>query len=133
MWNEGKSVKKIITASIVSVMLLSGLTACGGSQTTNQSAPAASSAADGNTVTVTATNFKFEPAEIHVKKGDKVTLKLANKQGMHGLAVPELKVDLKKDGDTATFTADKTGAFDFQCSVMCGAGHTDMKGKIVVE
>jgi cytochrome c oxidase subunit 2 len=125
--------KKLITASIVSVMLLSGLTACGSSQNASQSTPAASSAASGNTVTVTATNFKFEPAEIHVKKGDKVTLKLANTQGMHGIAVPDLKVDLKKDGDTSTFTADKTGTFDFQCSVMCGAGHANMKGKIVVE
>jgi cytochrome c oxidase subunit 2 len=68
-----------------------------------------------------------------VKKGDKVTLKLDSKEGMHGISQPDLKIDLKKTGETATFTADKTGSFDFACSVMCGAGHANMKGKIIIE
>jgi len=91
-------------------------------------------AATGNVteVTVTGTNFDWDVKEIKVKKGDKVKLTLVNKQGMHGIEIPDLKVNLDKAG-TKEFVADKVGTFDFKCSVMCGTGHGDMIGKLIVE
>ncbi|MGN7357606.1 cupredoxin domain-containing protein [Paenibacillus sp. SAF-054] len=83
-------------------------------------------------IKVTATNFQFEPAEIRVKKGDKVKITLVNKEGAHGIEIPDFKVNLQQEG-SAEFTADKAGEHEFHCSVMCGAGHDNMVGKIIVE
>jgi cytochrome c oxidase subunit 2 len=127
--------KKIIVTLMLVIGLVSALSACGSSGSSDsKGAPTAPSSSDGgSTITITASNFKFEPAEIKVKKGDKVTLKLDSKEGMHGISQPDLNIDLKKTGETVTFTADKTGTFVFACNVMCGAGHPNMKGKIIVE
>jgi len=127
---------KIIAA--VSVIALS-LMGCG-SNNNNNAAGSDSGAGAGNTgsgeekaITVDASNFLFEPEEIRVKKGDTVTITLANKEGNHGMAIPDLNVDIKKNNGTATFKADKAGEFEIICSVMCGAGHSDMTSKLIVE
>ena len=31
------------------------------------------------------------------------------------------------------FTAAQAGRYPFRCSVMCGSGHLDMKGELIVE
>ncbi|MEB3104031.1 cupredoxin domain-containing protein [Ferviditalea candida] len=83
-------------------------------------------------ITITATNFKFDQTEIHVKKGDKIKLTLKNENGVHGLAIPDFGVKIDGSG-TAEFVADKAGSFDFNCSVLCGPGHDGMVGKLIVE
>jgi cytochrome c oxidase subunit 2 len=83
-------------------------------------------------IIVTAKNFEFDKKEIHVKKGDKVKLTLKNAQGAHGLEIPDYNVNLKHEG-TTEFVADKAGTFDYNCSVMCGTGHDNMTGKLIVE
>lgn len=116
-------------------------TGCGGGKSGNESSPSASQAAsqaagaESGTVqefTVKATNFAFEPQEIKVKQGDTVKITLNNAQGNHGLQIEGYDKEVKGD-QTITFTADKTGEFKFVCSIMCGAGHADMVGKLIVE
>ncbi len=54
----------------------------------------------------------------------------------HGFAIPEFKVNetLVSGKETVVeFTPDKKGEFAFFCSVVCGEGHRDMKGKLIVE
>lgn len=66
-------------------------------------------------------NFKFEPQEIAVKKGDTVTIKVTNTQGIHDFTIDEFNVKTKalKEGESeeVTFTVDKTGTFEFYCSI----------------
>ncbi|MDB4866548.1 MAG: cytochrome oxidase subunit [Cohnella sp.] len=83
-------------------------------------------------IKITATNFEYDQREVHVKKGEKIKLTFESKEGAHGLAIPDLNIDLKKSG-SVEFTAEKQGEFPMACSVMCGAGHTKMTGKIIVE
>lgn len=86
--------------------------------------------------TVTAKSWAFEPEVITVKQGDKVKLKIKSIDVTHGFALPDfdVKIDLVPNKEeTVEFTADKKGEFTFFCSVMCGEGHMDMKGKLVVE
>ncbi|UUZ84250.1 hypothetical protein LJK88_11305 [Paenibacillus sp. P26] len=51
---------------------------------------------------------------------------------MHGVSIPDLKVNLNKAG-SVEFVADKAGTFGYNCYVMCGFGHATMKGKRIVE
>lgn len=86
--------------------------------------------------TVTAKSWAFDPEVITVKQGDKVRLKIKSIDVTHGFALPDfnVKIDLVPNKEeTVEFTADKKGEFTFFCSVMCGEGHRDMNGKLVVE
>ena len=66
-------------------------------------------------------NFYFTPNKITVNKGDKVTIVFHNDGGFHNFMLDEftVKTDTIQGGKTATvtFTADKTGTFQYYCSV----------------
>ncbi len=88
-------------------------------------------------VTVTATEFKFDPATINATPGQTVNLTLKNSgtvQHTWALAPANVKltVDPGKTG-TATFTAPATaGTYQFDCDI---AGHKEagMIGQLVVK
>ena len=88
------------------------------------------------TVTVEGSNFKFVPAEIKVKKGQKVVVMFKNVGGFHDFVVDEFKAKTKqiKNGeeDRVEFVADKVGSFEYYCSV---GEHREMGmvGKLIVE
>jgi plastocyanin len=71
--------------------------------------------------TVEGSNFKFVPAVLKVKKGDTVEITFKNTGGTHNFMIDEFSVATNKIGDgeeeTVTFVADKTGKFDYYCSV----------------
>jgi len=84
---------------------------------------------------ITAKQFQFDPATIEVNKGDKVRLIVTSTDVPHGIAITEYGINEKLDPGkpvTIEFTADKQGTFTAFCSVVCGAGHSNMKGKIIV-
>lgn len=86
--------------------------------------------------TVTGSKFKFEPTKISVKKGDKVRVIFKNAEGVHDFTIDEFKVKTKqlkeKESETVEFVADKTGSFEYYCSV--GTHRTmGMKGTLIVE
>lgn len=84
---------------------------------------------------ITAEQFQFTPSTITVKKGDKVRLIVTSTDVTHGLAIPEFKVNMRLEKgkeQTAEFTADKAGTFTFYCSVVCGSGHSEMEGTLIV-
>ncbi|MBI2656817.1 cupredoxin domain-containing protein [Candidatus Woesearchaeota archaeon] len=111
------------------------------SQQNTQAAATAATAASssGNNVKefkITAKQFQFEPSTIEVNKGDKVRLVITSIDVPHGFAIPEYGINQRLDpGKPATieFTADKEGTFTTFCSVFCGSGHINMKGKLVVK
>ncbi|MGG1312744.1 MULTISPECIES: cupredoxin domain-containing protein [Cohnella] len=130
----------VLTGWMIAAAL--ALTACGGGDaggqaggaSSSQPASSASSAAAGSTkaITVKASNFKFDQTEIKVAKGETIALTLENEQGNHSLKIDGYDKTVK-GGKTVTFTADRTGEFKFYCDVMCGSGHADMVGKLIVE
>lgn len=130
--------------ALVSLAAVVALSACGNNNNDNgnasPSAPAASSpaasapaAGGGETkdITINAKNFEFDQQDIQLHVGDTVNLTLKNTSGAHGLEIPDLGVNIK-NGETATFTVDKAGTFDFNCSIQCGSGHDNMTGTITV-
>jgi len=85
---------------------------------------------------MTAKQFAFEPSTIEVNKGDRVRLIVTSTDVPHGIAIREYGINERLEVGkpvTIEFTADKQGTFMAFCSVFCGAGHTGMKGKIVVK
>lgn len=99
---------------------------------------AASDSAEGATVkeiSVEGGSFYFKPNEITVKKGEKVKITLTSVGGMHDFVSDALHVKSETiSGGTTTveFTPDKTGTFEFYCSI---GQHRQMgmKGKLIVE
>jgi len=85
---------------------------------------------------INGSNFAFAPSSIKVKKGDTVKITLKNVGGTHDLKIDEFKVATAKlaDGkeETVTFVADKSGTFEYYCSV---GNHRamGMKGALIVE
>lgn len=73
------------------------------------------------TITIEAGSFYYKPAEIRVKKGEKVKLVMNSVDMMHDFNIDELgvKIPIAKAGETATveFTPDKVGEFEYYCSV----------------
>lgn len=98
---------------------------------------AASLATEARVVRIEATNWAFTPNVITAKVGEKVTVQLVSFSGIHGIAVPELGIDAKseQEGQTVTFDlpTSKAGTFPFRCNVLCGEGHKNMTGTIVIE
>lgn len=85
---------------------------------------------------ISAKPFEFSMKEIKVKKGDTVRILFANTEGTHDWVIDQFKArtPVIQAGKTATveFVADKSGTFEYYCSV---ANHRQMgmKGNLVVE
>jgi cytochrome c oxidase subunit 2 len=103
------------------------------------SAPAGSSAQsqEPRVIEVVAKRFVFEPAEIEVMVGEKVTLAVRSADGVHGIEIKKFRVSKEIPRGAAPvmieFTATEAGRFPIVCSEYCGDGHDDMKGTLVVK
>lgn len=88
------------------------------------------------TVNMSGGSFYFNPNEIKAKKGDTVVINFSNDGGMHNFTIDEFNAKTKtvKTGETdsISFVVDKTGSFEYYCSV---GQHRSMgqKGMLIVE
>ncbi|MEK7187180.1 MAG: cupredoxin domain-containing protein [Patescibacteria group bacterium] len=71
--------------------------------------------------TIEAKKFSFTPSEIKVKKGETVKITLKNVEGVHNWKLDEFSAGTKNlqagQEETIEFVADKTGEFEYHCSV----------------
>jgi cytochrome c oxidase subunit 2 len=93
---------------------------------------------DRKVVRVTAERFTFTPSQIKVKRGTVIEFRLRSEDTNHGFRIvgSDTNVVIPKRGRgeaTVTFRADTPGRYTFECSKMCGAGHSFMRGEITVE
>ncbi len=85
--------------------------------------------------TVSGQDFSLTPNSITVQKGDEVKIVFKNTQGFHDLTIDRYGLATKRfqsPGEAVLeFTADKTGVFQYYCSV---GGHRSMGmvGKLIV-
>lgn len=87
------------------------------------------------TIHIGVRQWSWDPKTITAKQGELVRLIVHNADVKHGLVIPDLGVnqDIPPEGAVVEFTANKIGTFEFFCSIYCGEGHMEMRGKIVVE
>jgi cytochrome c oxidase subunit 2 len=104
-------------------------------------------------IEVSAKKYEFTPAEIRVKKGERVELKVHSVDDTHGIKIndhpegakdkampglvfnhPETNGKVEKNVDQVLdFVAAEPGSYDFKCAKLCGMGHGHMQGKLIVE
>lgn len=86
-------------------------------------------------IQITASRYAFDPATIQVNAGERVRVVIRSKDGVHGLSIPKLKIDLlvPKSGDPVAldFTAPAAGRYEIACSEFCGTGHGQMKAALI--
>jgi plastocyanin len=91
---------------------------------------------DDAVIKITAKKFEFSPSQITIKKGMPVVLELTSLDVMHGFNCPGLgiRADVRPGTVSAIhLVAQKTGTYEFFCDIFCGEGHSDMRGRIIVE
>ena len=103
------------------------------------------------TFTITAHKYAYEPAVIHVNRGDTVHIKLVAQDVTHGFYLEGYDRDAKvrpmdsefmvrrpsqskqyEPAQEVTFVADRTGKFRYRCSTTCGYMHPFMQGELIV-
>lgn len=104
-------------------------------------------------ITVTAKDFDFEPAVIHMKVDERVELDVTSSDKTHGIRIrtfpegatvntaPGLSFangedcwKLKKDEMVEIgVVPTEPGAYTFTCCKLCGSGHKKMSGQIIVD
>jgi cytochrome c oxidase subunit II len=88
-------------------------------------------------VRITAERFNFIPSEVTVPEGTTIEFHLTSEDTVHGFRILGQSIDvaIPKRGRgeaTVTFTPAQPGSYTFECSRMCGAGHSFMRGVIKV-
>ncbi len=86
-------------------------------------------------INMTAQRFKFTPAEIPLKAGERVVLAIKSLDFIHGMHIPDLgvRVDLPPGQITRIeIQPQHSGIIDFLCDNFCGGGHEDMQGRFIV-
>ena len=89
-------------------------------------------------ISIVAERFSFVPSVIRLELGEVVELRIRSLDTNHGFRIREAGVNVivpkRGRGDARIlFRAQKKGVFPFECSKACGAGHTIMRGRIVVK
>ncbi|HYL58163.1 MAG TPA: cupredoxin domain-containing protein [Candidatus Acidoferrales bacterium] len=86
-------------------------------------------------IEIKAKKYEFAPAEITLKKGEPVVLRLTSTDRVHGFMSKPLKIDTDIPNDTTkdvAVTPDTAGDFTVICDHYCGLGHGGMKMKVTV-
>ena len=82
--------------------------------------------------------FSFTPSEFKVKAGAPVEIRLRSDDTDHGFRIvgTDINVAIPKRGKgvaTVTFVPPQPGRYVFECSKLCGAGHSFMRGTLIAE
>jgi plastocyanin len=99
------------------------------------SPPQNSAKQDVQVIDISAERFSFNPSEIRVKAGTRLEIRLTSEDTMHGFHILGTDIDLelpKRGRGVASVTFEPTaGRHTFECSRLCGAGHSFMRGVII--
>lgn len=79
-----------------------------------------------------ASNYQFDKAEYTVKAGEKVTVSLMNKEGLHAMEIEGSSVKLDNNTKSMEVTFDKPGTYKVLCTLPCGPGHAEMVTTLIV-
>lgn len=88
------------------------------------------------TFEITSKQYLFDPSLLKAKQGQSVCIKLTSMDVEHGILIEGYNVHVhgtKEKKGEVQFVANLKGEFNFVCHQLCGSGHPDMKGKLVVE
>jgi cytochrome c oxidase subunit 2 len=84
----------------------------------------------------TASGWIWEPKEIRVPVGSRVTFYLTSKDVQHGFMLWNTNLNmmvLPGQVSKGTVTFEKPGEYTYLCHEYCGIGHQTMSGKVIVQ
>jgi cytochrome c oxidase subunit 2 len=79
--------------------------------------------------------WEIDPARVEVPQGARVELVVTSVDIEHGIAVPGLDINEPVQPEhpaVIRFLAQTPGTYPMRCSVLCGRGHNQMVGEIVI-
>jgi cytochrome c oxidase subunit 2 len=89
-------------------------------------------------VDISVERFSFTPSEFRVKAGEPVEIRLRSDDTNHGFHIlgTDINITIPKRGRgvaTVMFQPPTAGRYVFECSKLCGAGHSFMRGTLIAE
>jgi cytochrome c oxidase subunit 2 len=89
-------------------------------------------------IDITVERFSFTPSEFRVKASAPVEIRLRSDDTDHGFRIlgTDINVTIPKRGKgmaTVLFQPPGPGRYIFECSKLCGAGHSFMRGTLIAE
>ena len=89
-------------------------------------------------IDITVERFSFTPSEFRVKAGVPVEIRLRSDDTDHGFRILGTDINITmpkrcKGVATVTFQPPSPGGYVFECSKLCGAGHSFMRGTLIAE
>ena len=89
-------------------------------------------------VSIVAERFNFTPSRVKVKVGTRLEITLTSDDTFHGFRIASANINQiiparGRGSVKVLFDAREKGSYAFECSRPCGAGHTMMRGMIIVE
>ncbi len=123
---------QMLTRFNVFVAVTGLVAACGGAAIAAWQEPPA------QVVEISVERFSFTPSEFKVKAGQPVEIRLRSDDTDHGFRIlnTDVNVTVPKRGRgivTVVFQPPKPGRYVFECSKLCGAGHSFMRGTLIAE
>ena len=125
---------KTTTRTVLIAVLLGGLSSISVFYS-HSKVTQATSKSEEKVIRISAKKFEFSPNTITLKKGEPVVFEISSEDRTHGFRLKDfgIRAEVKPSEVTRLpFTPDKTGEFSFSCDVVCGGGHAEMFGKLVV-
>ena len=94
----------------------------------------AAAAQEVQVIEIVAERFRFTPSEIRVKAGTRLEIRLRSEDTNHGFHIIGTDIDFEipgRGGETGVMFQPEAGRYTFECSRLCGAGHSFMRRVIV--
>jgi cytochrome c oxidase subunit 2 len=94
----------------------------------------AAGAQEAQVIDIVAERFRFTPSEVRVKAGTPLVIQLRSEDTTHGFHLVGTDVDLEipsRGGEATVMFRPEAGRYTFECSRLCGAGHSFMRGVII--
>ena len=123
--------QKKLAYALMAIAFLVVLAACGSNNNNSSGAEPSESLVASQEFVITASSWQFDQTEYHIPKDTPVKITVENADGAHGIEIPDAKLKIR--GGTSKVVQLAAGAYEFHCNIPCGAGHSKMAAKLIVE
>ncbi len=118
--------------ALVAIAFVLVLAACGSNNNDNNAAGSSSPAATASEeIVIKAKSWEFDQAEYVIPKDTPVKITVENLNGAHGIENKDAGIKIR--GGKSEVVTLAAGTYEIKCNIPCGAGHTDMVAKLIVQ
>lgn len=125
--------QKQIGYALLALAFVLVLVACGSKNNNADNAAGSSSpaASASEQIVIKAKSWEFDQAEYVIPKDTPVKITVENLSGAHGIENKDAGIKIR--GGKSEVVTLAAGTYEIKCNIPCGAGHSEMKAKLVVQ